>query len=132
VKVLFVAGFGAIVRDMPTSLRFYRDAMGIPLVEKEDVATEALDGVKYFSLWPLADAAESCFGSPQWPASIPEPTSWLEFDVEDVASASAELQRRGYRLLISNRKEPWGQTVSRLLSPENILIGVTFTPWLRG
>ena len=30
-----------------------------------------------------------------------------------------------------NRKEPWGQTVTRLLSPEGILIGITLTPWLR-
>ena len=26
---------------------------------------------------------------------------------------------------------PWGQTVTRLLSPEGLLTGVTFTPWLR-
>lgn len=26
--------------------------------------------------------------------------------------------------------EPWGQTTSRLLSPEGLLVGVTFTPWM--
>jgi len=59
------------------------------------------------------------------------PQAWLEFDVEDVAAASAVLKGRGYRLLVDNRTEPWGQTVTRLLSPEGILVGITFTPWLR-
>jgi hypothetical protein len=55
----------------------------------------------------------------------------MEFDVEDVDSAAKSLERRGYRLLVKPRKEPWGQTVCRLLSPEGILIGLTITPWLR-
>ena len=131
-KALFVAGFGAIVRDMPTSLRFYRGALGIPLVEKEDVATEALDGVKYFSLWPLADAAESCFGEREWPSNVAVPQAWIEFDVDDIAAAAEELRAKGHKLLVGPREEPWGQTVARLLSPEGILVGVTITPWRRG
>ena len=130
-KVLFVAGFGAIVRDMQSSLRFYRDAIGIPLVEGQDVSTEALDGVKYFSLWPLADAAESCFGEREWPSNVALPQAWIEFDVEDIASAADELRAKGYKLLVGPREEPWGQTVARLLSPEGILVGVTITPWRR-
>jgi len=51
--------------------------------------------------------------------------------VEDVAQASEELKARGYRLLVTARKEPWGQTVTRLLSPEGILVGLTYTPWMR-
>ena len=92
---------------------------------------EGIDGVRHFALWPLASAAESCFGTAEWPDSVPEPTSWMEFDVEDVGAASAELERRGYRLLVNNREEPWGQTVTRLISPEGILVGITFTPWMR-
>ena len=135
-KVSFVAGFGPIVRDPAASRALYRDTLGLPLEPMPNDDTylhaEGMDGVRHFALWPLAQAAQSCFGAAEWPASIPEPTSWLEFDVDDVATASAELERRGYRLLVNNRKEPWGQTVTRLLSPEGILIGITFTPWLRG
>lgn len=135
-KVLFVAGFGPIVRDPAASAALYRDTLGLPLEAMPHDATylhaEGMDGVRHFALWPLAQAAQSCFGSALWPTSVPTPTSWLEFDVEDVASASAELQRRGYQLLVNNRTEPWGQTVTRLLSPEGLLIGITFTPWLRG
>ena len=46
--------------------------------------------------------------------------------------AIAELETQGYRMLVKARKEPWGQTVSRLLGPEGLLLGITFTPWMRG
>jgi len=130
-KVLFVAGFGPIVRDMDAALRFYRDAIGLPLEEKGDVSTEKVDGVKHFGLWPLAEAAESCFGSHEWPSNINAPQAWIEFDVDDVAAAAEELRAKGYRLLVGPKAEPWGQTVARLLSPEGIIVGLTLTPWMR-
>jgi catechol 2,3-dioxygenase-like lactoylglutathione lyase family enzyme len=130
-KVLFVAGFGPIVRDMDASVRFYRETIGMPLEDGSDVSTEKVDGVKHFGLWPLADAAESCFGSREWPSNVTAPQAWVEFDVEDVAAAAAELQAKGYRLLVAPKTEPWGQTVARLLSPEGLVVGVTITPWMR-
>ena len=130
-KVLFVAGFGPIVRDMDASLRFYRETIGMPLEEGSDVSTEKVDGVKHFGLWPLAEAAESCFGSREWPLDIAAPQAWVEFDVEDVAAAAEELRKRGYRLLVAPKTEPWGQTVARFLRPEGLLVGVTVTPWMR-
>jgi hypothetical protein len=135
-RVLFVAGFGPIIKSGPDSRAFYLDTLGLPLVplpgaDASYLHAETINGVRHFALWPLVDAARSCFGGPDWPASIPQPQSWLEFDVEDIAAASAHLKARGCRLLVDNREEPWGQTVTRLLSPEGILIGITFTPWLR-
>ena len=134
-KVLFVAGFGPLVRDPQASKAFYVDTLQLPLEARPDHPDyfhgEKLDGVRHFALWPLALAAESCFGSVSWPDRIPIPNSWLEFDVEDVAAATQVLKSRGYTLLVDCRKEPWGQTVTRMLSPEGILIGITFTPWLR-
>jgi catechol 2,3-dioxygenase-like lactoylglutathione lyase family enzyme len=134
-KVLFVAGFGPLVRDPQVSRSFYLETLGLPLETMPDDPTylhaEKLDGVRHFALWPLALAAESCFGTKVWPEHVPVPHSWLEFDVEDVASATEVLKQRGYSLLVDCRKEPWGQTVTRLLSPEGILVGITFTPWLR-
>ena len=133
-KVLFVAGFGPLVKDSTASNAFYVDALGLPLEQQAGGGYyhgEKLDGVRHFALWPLADAAQSCFGTSVWPKDVPEPHSWLEFDVEDVATAAGALKNSGYKLLVEARKEPWGQTVTRLLSPEGILIGLTFTPWLR-
>ncbi len=132
-KVLFVAGYGPITTDSIESAAFYRESLGLSFQEEADgyFHTEELNGVKTFALWPLAQAAQSCFGVNEWPADLPTPTSWLEFDVEDVAQASEELKAKGYKLLIAVRKEPWGQTVTRLLSPEGILVGLTYTPWMR-
>jgi uncharacterized glyoxalase superfamily protein PhnB len=62
---------------------------------------------------------------------LPVPHAWLEFDVKDVQEATEELKKQGYQLLVSARKEPWGQIVTRLLSPEGILVGVTYTPAMR-
>lgn len=133
IKVLFVAGFGPIVRDREKSQALYGEGLGIPFKEEEGgyLHTEALEGVKSFALWPLAHAAQSCFGKDAWPDEIPVPQAWLEFDVDNVEKATAELESRGYRMLLKAKKEPWGQVVSRFISPEGLLVGLTFTPWMR-
>jgi catechol 2,3-dioxygenase-like lactoylglutathione lyase family enzyme len=133
VGILFVAGFGPIVADRDTSRALYANTLGIPFKEEKDgyLHTESLDGAKTFALWPLSQAAQACFGTESWPADIPAPQAWLEFDVESVEEATTVLERQGYRMLVKNRKEPWGQTVSRFLSPEGLLLGVAFTPFFR-
>ena len=133
VKVLFIAGFGPIVREATASRKLYRQILGISLTEENDgyLHTEALKGAKTFALWPLSQAAQSCFGKDSWPDGIPVPQAWLEFDVDSVEMATVDLESRGYRVLIKNKKEPWGQTVSRFISPEGLLVGVTFTPSMR-
>ena len=131
-EVLFVAGFGPIVSDQRASESFYLDTLGL-LLERdgEYLHSEKLDGVKHFALWPLSQAAESCFGTKKWPKDIPKPHAWIEFDVDDLEQATTELESKGYTLLIAARKEPWKQIVTRLISPECILVGLTFTPWMR-
>jgi len=134
IKILFIAGFGPIVRAGAESRKLYREVLGIPFKEETDgyLRTEALRGAKSFALWPLSQAAQSCFGKDSWPDNIPAPQAWLEFDVDSVEKATALLESRGYRLLIKNKKEPWGQIVSRFISPEGLLVGITFTPSMRG
>ena len=131
-KVLFVAGFGPVVRDA-ASRKLYMNALGIGFQEEGDgyLHTEALKGARSFALWPLSQAALSCFGKTSWPDDYPVPQAWMEFDVESVERATAALESRGYRMLVKNKKEPWGQIVSRFLAPEGLLVGVTFTPMLR-
>jgi len=131
-KVLFIAGFGPIVPEMDAAQRFYAEALGLPLSgDATYLSTTEVDGAKHFALWPLSAAAQSCFGVEAWPGEVPEPQGWIEFDVDDVAAATGELQARGYRVLVANKTEPWGQTVSRLLGPEGLLVGITYTPDLR-
>ncbi len=133
IEILFIAGFGPIVRNAAASQELYRDTLHIPFKEEQDgyLHTESLPGAKSFALWPLSLAAESCFGKSVWPDDVPVPQAWLEFDVASVEKASETLQAKGYHLLVTARKEPWGQIVSRFLSPEGVLVGLTFTPWMR-
>jgi catechol 2,3-dioxygenase-like lactoylglutathione lyase family enzyme len=134
-KVSFVAGFGPIVRDVDAARAFWGSGLRIELKEAapDYWTNDSLDGVKAFGLWPLSQAAESCFGMADWPAEIPAPQAWIEFDVESAEaapSAVAELKAAGHRVLRGAHEEPWGQTTSRLLSPEGLLVGVTYTPWM--
>lgn len=133
VNVLFIAGFGPIVHEASTSRQLYRQILGIRFKEERDgyLHTEAMKGAKTFALWPLWQAAQSCFGKDSWPSELPAPQAWVEFDVDDVEGATAELESHGYRMLVKNKTEPWGQTVSRFLGPEGLLVGITFTPALR-
>ena len=134
-RVAFIAGYGPIVREAGASQAFWRDGLGIELEEAAPgyFTNDSLEGVNAFALWPLSQAAESTFGSDEWPADIPAPQAWMELDVESAAAvgeAAAELEAAGHRVLRGAHEEPWGQTTSRLLSPEGLLIGVTFTPWM--
>ena len=133
IPVLFIAGFGPIVRDAAPSRALYAGDLGISFKEETGgyLHTEAVQGARSFALWPLVQAAQSCFGVPSWPGEVPVPQAWLEFEVENVADATAALEQRGHRMLVANKTEPWGQTVSRFISPEGLLVGLTFTPWMR-
>lgn len=136
-KTSFISGFGPIVSDIGASRKFWGEG-GFGL-ELEEIAPDyyGVDdvGVRAFALWPLSQAAENTFGTPDWPADIPIPQAWIEFDVESpeaVSSATAEMVAAGHRLLREARDEPWHQTTSRLLSPEGLLVGVSYTPWMHG
>lgn len=132
-RILFMAGCGPVVRDIAESRRLYRDTLGIAFEgdENDYLHTGSLDGTRTFALWRLADAARSCFGAAEWPADVATPQAWMEFDVADMGEAVRELEAAGYSLLVRDRTEPWGQVVTRLLSPEGLLVGVTITPWMR-
>jgi catechol 2,3-dioxygenase-like lactoylglutathione lyase family enzyme len=132
-KIFFIAGFGPIVRDTQESRKLYRDLLGIAFKEETDgyLHTESVPGAKSFALWPLSQAALSCFGTDAWPPDMQAPQAWLEFDVENVEHATAALERAGYQVLVRSKREPWGQVLSRFLSPEGLLLGVTLTPSMR-
>jgi hypothetical protein len=134
-KVSFIAGFGPIVRDTDGSRAFWGGGIGIKLEEAAPGywTNDDLKGVNAFALWPLTQAAESTFGTDRWPEDISAPQAWIELDVESpeaVAPAVAEMEAAGHRVLRPAHEEPWGQTTSRLLSPEGLLVGITYTPWM--
>ena len=128
--VQFVASVAPIVRDADAARAFYRDALGLTFEggDGDYVYTHRLEGTKHLGLWPLAEAANSCFGTSEWPTEVPVPQASIEFEVADVAAAAEELKAKDYRLIHEARTEPWGQVTARLLSPEGLLIAVCYTP----
>jgi catechol 2,3-dioxygenase-like lactoylglutathione lyase family enzyme len=131
VNVQFVSTIAVIAANPEKSRELFVDALGLPLEGDDYPHTEGIEGVKHFGVWPLAQAAQACFGTEEWPADAPVPQVSIEFDVENteaVEAAAQELEARGFQLLHGARKEPWGQTVARLLSIDGAIIGISFVP----
>ncbi len=131
--IQFVAGFGPIGPDPQQTYDFWSGTIGLTFDEVAPDYHHArdLDGAKVFGLWPLSQAAEATFGSPEWPAELPVPQAWLEFELaspEAVGQGAEELRAAGQRILSGPLTEPWGQTTARLLSPEGLLVGLSYLP----
>src|SRR5256714_6595087 len=91
-KILFIASFSVIAPDPPKSRELYVDALGLPLSAGQDGEywhSEEIAGSKHFGVWPLSQAAEACFGTPEWPAGITIPQASVEFEVEDADAVEA-------------------------------------------
>jgi catechol 2,3-dioxygenase-like lactoylglutathione lyase family enzyme len=135
-NIEFLATIAVIAPDPAASRKLYVDALGLPLAGQSAGGyhhSERIPGCKSFGVWPLAEAAEACFGTPEWPPDRPVPQVSIEFDVPDPAAvdrAADELRQAGYELLHPAREEPWGQTVARLQSPEGAVLGISHAPML--
>ena len=133
-KIVCIAGFAPITRDSAASATLYRETLGLPLTVQDDyLSVDNFEGARHFGVWPLRMAAQACFGNEVWPEEVPVPHATIEFELSDVESVSAavdEMKGKGQRFLHDARLEPWGQTVARFLSPEGLLIGLSYAPWL--
>jgi hypothetical protein len=65
------------VIEAQASRELYSRAFGIPFKEENGgyLHTESLKGANIFALWPLSQAAQSCFGTDSWPRDVPVPPS---------------------------------------------------------
>jgi catechol 2,3-dioxygenase-like lactoylglutathione lyase family enzyme len=135
-NVRFIASVAVVAADPPRSRELFVDALGLPLEASagdDYFHSERIDGSKHFGVWPLAQAAQACFGTDEWPTGLTVPQASIEFEVDGagaVADAADELEGKGFRLLHHPREEPWGQTVARLLSIEGLIIGISYAPSL--
>src|SRR3954469_22227902 len=117
-KILFVASVAIVAADPVENCKLFVDTLKLPLQRHEGddyYFSEHLDGTKHFGVWPLSQAAESCFGVKEWPKDRPIPQACVEFEVENadsVHSSANELTDAGYTLLHEPRTEPWGQVVA--------------------
>ena len=133
--IVFIASVAVVTADPPGSRRLFMDALGLPLEGEGDgyYSSGNIPGSRHFGVWPLTEAAQACFGTPQWPAGQVVPQASVEFEVADagaVAAAGAELERAGCELLHPARIEPWGQTVTRLLTDDGLIVGISYAPAL--
>ena len=134
--IKWIASIAVVAADPAKSRELYVGALGLPLEPDaggEYFYSERVGGSKHFGVWPLTQAAEACFGTPEWPAGRVVPQASMEFEVEDaeaVARAGGELQGAGFELLHPARTEPWGQTVTRLLTEDGLIVGVSYAPSL--
>jgi catechol 2,3-dioxygenase-like lactoylglutathione lyase family enzyme len=134
-NILFISSFAVVTPDPSESRKLYVDALGLPLEGDDYLHSEKIGGSNHFGVWPLTEAAQACFGTPDWPADVRVPQASVEFEVESeeaVGEGAAELQANGYGLLHPARTEPWGQTVARVLSAEGAIVGISYAPWMHG
>jgi catechol 2,3-dioxygenase-like lactoylglutathione lyase family enzyme len=135
-NIQFITSVAVITDDVDASRRLYIDALGLPLHhgDGDDYEhSEHIEGLKHFGVWPLRQAAQACFGTDTWPADRVVPQASIEFELdsaEAITPAADELARAGHTMLHPARLEPWGQTVARLISPENVVIGISYAPSL--
>jgi hypothetical protein len=134
-NVLFIASAAVVAADPPQTRKLFIDALGLPLQGEDDgyYSSESIRGSKHFGVWPLSQAAEACFGTRTWPADRAVPQASIGFEVEyadAVAAAGGELERAGFELLYPARTEPWGQTVTRLLTDDGLIVGISYAPSL--
>jgi catechol 2,3-dioxygenase-like lactoylglutathione lyase family enzyme len=135
-NIIFVSSVAVIAPSPAESQKLFIDVLGLPLEQhagSEYYSSEKVAGTRHFGVWPLSEAAEACFNTSTWPAEIPVPQASIEFEVSseaEVKAAGEELREKGYSLLHEARTEPWGQTVVRTLTPEGIVLGISYAPWM--
>jgi catechol 2,3-dioxygenase-like lactoylglutathione lyase family enzyme len=133
--VKLVTSVSVITTNPAASRKFYVDALGLPLrrLDGEYYATEELEGCNHFGVWPLAQAAQACFGTSMWPKEHPAPQVSIEFELDSaraIAAAVHELEAKGFTLLHDAKTEPWGQIVARLLTIDGAIVGLSYAPSL--
>jgi hypothetical protein len=135
-EVLFVSSVAVVSADPAASRKLFINARGLPLEPHpgdDYYSSEKVPGVKHFGVWPLSQAAEACFGTKEWPEGRVVPQACIEFEVaspELVEAGAQELASQGHAILHAARDEPWGQTVARVISPEGVIVGISYAPWM--
>jgi hypothetical protein len=131
-KIEFIASVALITADPPGSRTLFVEELRLPLDGAGDyIYSDRIEGSKHFGLWPLAEAAQACFGTEEWPGDRTIPQVSVEFEVaspEAVREAAAELEASGYEQLHPPREEPWGQWIARWLSRDGAILGISHVP----
>ena len=77
------------------------------------------------SVWQVQEA-KSRFSEVLDRAKTEGPQTITKHGMETAVVMSME----EYRRLAGPKKEPWNQSVVRVIGPEGLLISITYTPWM--
>ena len=94
--IQFIASLAVITPDPGKSRELLIEALGLPLQASpgsDYFHSEQIEGSKHFAIWPLADAAQACFGTPEWPADRTVPQMSVEFEVRDADAVRVRRRR---------------------------------------
>ena len=120
-------GFGILVKDMPTMVRFYRDVLGFEIKEEENASNVYLvkDGT-LFLLYRRTDFEQMTKGS----FSYADGTNGhyeIALSVENYAAVDDAFQKvvsKGAVPILEPTTEPWGQRTCFVADPEGNLIEI--------
>ena len=133
-KFGFVAGFGPIVRDVVGSKQFWADAgFALSEIAPDYYGDDDKEGVKAFAAVAAGPRRREHLWQDRM-AGRRAGSAGLDRAGRRVgrcrAQAATEMVGKGHRLIREAREEPWKQTTARLLAPEGLLVGISYTPWM--
>ena len=114
-NIKFVASIAVITADPGASLKLYVDAFGLPLQSQGDgyYHSEKIEGTKHFGVWPLTQAAQACFGRPEWPSEYRVPQASIEYEVVDAEAVAAAARNYKTRDTHFFTKRGWNRGARR-------------------
>ena len=120
-------GFGLLVEDMPSMIRFYRDVLGFEIKEAEDTSNVYLvkDGT-LFLLYGRKDFETMTSRKYEYIKGLNGHFE-LALSVDTFAQVDAEYERvisLGATPVLEPTTEPWGQRTCYIADPEGNLIEI--------
>jgi hypothetical protein len=72
-RVQFITSVAIIAPAPSASRKLYLNTLGLPLeqLDGDYFASEHIAGSKHFGVWPLSQAAQACYRTPDWPRDVP-------------------------------------------------------------
>ena len=124
-RVTSMIAVSPIVTDLARSSTLYGETLGLDFYQLENGyrGTEKLGGIGHFGLWPLGEAARTCFGDTTWPSTT-IPQAAIEFGVEDLDAIAAAMGIAGHQRLADTASD---EVQARFLSPDGLVIVLTQT-----
>lgn len=124
---MYLDGFGLLVNDMGTMIRFYRDVLGFEIRESEDTENVYLvkDGT-LFLLYGRGDFEKMTRRRYQYLQGLNghfEIALYVD-TFEEVDRAFAQAVEKGAASVLEPTTEPWGQRTCYIADPEGNLIEI--------